>query len=152
MRRRSKKRQAKLDSAPAIRTVSDDRRAAAGQDDASFQEFVRRLPCVVCLKPTVKGDPCHRLARRRFGDWVHDLELGLIGNIYPGCRAHHGEQHDHGRTTFEVEHGIDLRVICRVVGLAYIKGWSAEGLASAARADGYERVDLEQQLDGDLPY
>jgi len=153
MRRRSRKREAALRGRPAIRSVPEahERRARAGAEDLGLQEFVRRLPCVVCRAPTIGGDPAHRLARRRFGDWIEDTELGVIANIYPACRAHHREQHDRGRDTFEANHAVDLRAICVVVGEAYLRGWSAEGLGARAR-DGCLEVEVEDVQDGGLPF
>jgi len=150
MRRRSRKRQAALDDRPAVRDVSEDRRATVGSSDVSFQTFVSRLPCVVCLGHTLGGDPCHRLARRRWGDWL-EVDGELVGNLFPACRAHHREQHDRGIETFARAHGLDLAVICTVVGRAYLDGWSVDGLGTAARA-GYEAVDLTDVRDGGLPF
>ena len=76
---------------------------------------------------------------------------GVIANISPACRAHHSEQHDRGRDTFERARAIDLREVCRLVGEAYLLGWSADGLASRARA-GYESLNVADVVDGGLPY
>ena len=83
MRRRSRKREAALRGRPAIRSVPEphERRARAGAEDLGLQEFVRRLPCVVCRAPTLGGDPAHRLARRRFGDWIEDMQIDPEGRI-----------------------------------------------------------------------
>ncbi len=154
MRRRSRKREQALRDRPAISSIPapSERHARAGAEDLGLQEFVRRLPCVVCRRPTLGGDPCHRLARRRFGDWTEDTELGVIGNIYPGCREHHREQHDSGRGSFEDAHRIDLREICRRIGEAYLRGWSAPGLGARALSVGYMRVDPSDVVDGDVPF
>jgi len=147
----SKKRRAVLEGRSAIRSVSDHREARVGAEDSSFQEFVRRLPCVVCRQPTLGGDPCHRLARRRFGDWVA-VESEVIGNLFPACRLHHREQHDHGRDTFEVSHELRLERVCKVIGLAYCSGWSAEALAAAALGRGYASIDAADVQTGGLPW
>lgn len=150
MRRRSKARAEYLASLPAIAMVSTDREPKHPVDE-SFREFVRRLPCVVCLEPALKGDPCHRGARRRFGDWGELPDKTLVGNIFPACRAHHDEQH-HGIWTFQLRHKLELDRICQIVGDAYRAGWSPEGLGVAARASGYMAVDVTQVLDGELPF
>ena len=75
----------------------------------------------------------------------------MIANIFPACRDHHSEQHDRGVQTFEALHLVDLRAVCRVVGEAYLRGWSADGLASQA-SSGYETVDPGLVVDGELPY
>jgi hypothetical protein len=151
LRRRSKRRQAELDAMPVVTTVSTDR-TPIRPEDASFREFVRRLPCVVCLKPTLGGDPCHLHTKRVAGDWLDDAGE-LVGNIYAGCRQHHAEQHDRGIKTFVRVHGVDLPEACKQIGNAYKLGWSAEGLGAAAiAARGYARVDVEQVLDGELPF
>jgi hypothetical protein len=152
MRRRSRKREAALQDRPAIRSVppANERSAHVGAEDLGLQEFVRRLPCVVCLSHTLGGDPAHRLTRRRFGDWV-ELDGEVVANIYPACRAHHREQHDRGRSTFETAHGVDLLEVCRVVGSAYLLGWSTEGLGAAARS-GYSSVDVSAVVDVEAPF
>jgi hypothetical protein len=153
MRRRSRKREAALRERPAISSVPEphERSACVGAEDLGLQEFVRRLPCVVCRVPTLRGDPAHRLARRRFGDWVEDTEIGVIANIYPACRPHHREQHDRGRDTFEATHAVDLRAICVVVGEAYLLGWSADALGARARS-GYTTIDVFNVDDFGIPY
>lgn len=148
MKRRSSKRQAEIDARPVIPEISDDRSPRRPTDE-SFREFVRRLPCVVCLAPTLRGDPCHRRAKRRFGDWT-EVDGSLVGNIYPACRLHHGEQHNAGIETFAATRSIDLVEICRIVGAAYQLGWSPDGLTVAA-IRGYERVDVNDVIDGELP-
>jgi hypothetical protein len=151
MKRRSPKRQAELDALPAIASVSTDR-TPIRPSDASFREFVRRLPCVVCLVHTLGGDPCHRLGRRRFGDWLGPFELELTGNLYPACRDHHTDQHTAGINTFASGRGIDLAEITLLIGRAYQRGWSADGLGAAALARrGYAGVDVTLVLDGELP-
>ena len=149
MRRRSKKRQAEL-GARGPDEVSDDRTAVEGAEDQSFREFVRRLPCLVCLG-FARSDPCHLRAKRRFGDWL-EVAGTMRGNIFPACRRHHAEQHQRGVETFARAHGLELVEVCRVVGAAYLEGWSEEGLGAAARAGGYERVDSSKVIDGGLPY
>lgn len=136
MRRRSKDRQSRIDEAPAVRSASDHREAVVGAEDESLREFVRRLPCAVCLRPTLGGDPCHRRTKRRFGDWV-EVEGSVIGNIWPGCHAHHREQHDRGVLTFSRKYGLDLMEVCRVVGAAYLAGHEPETLGAAAMGIGY---------------
>ena len=150
LRRRSKRRQAELDARPVVFMVSTDR-SPVRPEDQSFREFVRRLPCVVCLKPTLGGDPCHLHTKRVSGDWLeHDGELG--GNIFPACRLHHGAQHSEGISTFASKRGLDLAAVCLLIGRAYQRGWSADGLAVAALcARGYVDVEVEQVLDGELP-
>ena len=151
LRRRSKRRQTELDELPEIRTIAIDR-TPVRPTDASFREFVRRLPCVVCLKPTLGGDPCHMHTKRVAGDWL-DVDGELVGNIYAGCRTHHAEQHDRGIKTFARARGVDLAAVCKLIGSAYKRGWSAEGLGAAAiAARGYASVDVEQVLDGELPF
>ena len=151
MRRRSKRRQAELDARPVVTTVSSDRTPVRPTDE-SFREFVRRLPCVVCLRPTLGGDPCHLHTKRVAGDWL-ELDGELVGNLFPGCRTHHAEQHDRGVKTFASSHALDLHAVCVVIGRAYQRGWSAEGLGVAAlAARGYEGVDAELVLDGELPF
>lgn len=150
MKRRSAKRQALIDARPVIAEISDDR-TPRRPDDESFREFVRRLPCVVCRAPTLRGDPCHLHARRRFGDWL-ERDGELIGNIYPACRRHHGEQHNEGIESFPRARGLDLDAVCRIVGEAYRLGWSADGLGSEALACGYLHVDVAEVVDSELPY
>jgi len=151
VRRRSARRQAELDALPVVRVVSSDRTPVRPADE-SFREFVRRLPCVVCLQPTLGGDPCHLRTKRVSGDWL-ELDGELVGNMFPGCRTHHGEQHDRGVKTFASTHALDLHAVCVVIGRAYQLGWSAEGLGVAALADrGYAGVDVELVLDGEMPF
>jgi hypothetical protein len=138
MRRSSDKRQAHLDEAPAVRSVSDDRTAVMGAVDESLREFVRRLPCAVCRKPTLGGDPCHLRAKRRFGDWV-EREGKVVGNIFPACNRHHREQHSIGILSFQAIHRIDLDEVTEVVGRAYLEGHEPETLAAAALPRGYVR-------------
>lgn len=151
MKRRSDKATEYLASLPAIAMVSTDRTPKPPVDE-SFREFIRRLPCVVCLEPALKGDPCHRGTRRNHGDWdeLPDSDV-LVGNIFPACRAHHDEQHL-GIFTFQLRRKLDLDKICRVIGEAYQAGWSPDGLGVAARASGYMAVDPTQVIDGELPF
>ncbi len=136
---------------PALPTISMDR-LPIRPEDASFREFVRRLPCVVCLQPTLRGDPCHLHTKRVAGDWI-DEAGELVGNIFAGCRQHHAEQHNRGIKTFARVHDVDLHEVCRLIGSAYKLGWSAEGLGAAAlAARGYARVDVQQLRDGELPF
>ena len=151
MRRRSKRRQAEIDARPVVLTVSSDRTPTRPADE-SFREFVRRLPCVVCLRLTLGGDPCHLHTKRVAGDWL-ELDGQLVGNLFPGCRSHHAEQHDRGIKTFASTHALDLHAVCVVIGRAYQLGWSAEGLGVAAlAARGYAGVDVENVLDGEMPF
>jgi hypothetical protein len=142
MRRRSKKRQRAITEAPAVRSVSDQRTAVAGSVDEDLREFVRRLPCAVCLAPTLGSEPCHVRCKRRFGDWL-EIEGRLVANLYPGCSAHHREQHARGVATFAAAHGIDLLEVGRAVAVAYLDGHEPETLGAAARAHGYvDGLDL----------
>lgn len=136
VRRRSDKRQAHIDEAPAVRSVSDDRTAVVGATDESLREFVRRLPCAVCLRPTLGGDPCHVRAKRRFGDWL-EREGRVVGNLFPGCADHHAEQHRIGVWSFEGRHGVDLAAVAEAVGLAYLAGHEPEAVGAAALRGGY---------------
>jgi len=150
MKRRSKKRQAQIDARPAIATISTDRTPTRPTDE-SYREFVRRLPCVVCCAPTLGGDPCHLHATRRFGDWL-ELDGELVGNIFPACRLHHGAQHSEGIYSFPSSRGLDLDSTVLVIGRAYQRGWSADGLGAAAiNKRGYAAVDVTLVLDGELP-
>lgn len=151
LRRRSKRRQAQLDAMPVVLTVSTDR-TPVQPEDASFREFVRRLPCVVCLEPTLGGDPCHLHTKRVAGDWLeHDGEL--VGNIFPACRLHHGAQHSEGIYTFASKRGLDLDATVLLIGTAYQLGWSADGLGAAAlHAGGYAGVDVKQVDVGEIPF
>jgi len=150
VKRRSEKRQAELDALPAIASVSIER-VPIQPSDASFREFVRRLPCIVCVAPTLGGDPCHRHAVRCSGDWV-ELDGELVGNIFPACRAHHRAQHSEGIASFPAARGLDLANACRLIGRAYQRGWSADGLGAAALARrGYSGIDVAIVLDGELP-
>jgi len=151
MKRVSDKRRAEFAARPAIPTVSEDRTPVRPIDE-SFREFVRRLPCVVCLKPTLGGDPCHRKTKRVSGDWL-DVGGELSGNIYPACREHHVEQHSYGIATFAGGHSLKLAKVCKAVGEAYTLGWSSDALGVEARArGGYTRVSLADVGSGELPY
>ncbi len=150
IRPRSVKRQAQLDALPAISSVSDSR-TPVQPVDGNFREFVRRLPCIVCLKPTLGGDPCHLHTKRVAGDWL-DEAGELVGNIFAGCRDHHAEQHNRGIKTFAQVHGVDLPAVCKLIGAAYKLGWSADGLGAAAIARrGYAAIDVEAVVSGELP-
>jgi len=150
MRRRSKRRQAVLEAIPVLPTISTDR-TPIRPEDPSFREFVRRLPCVVCLKPTLGGDPCHLHTKRVAGDWLeHDGEF--VGNIFPACRVHHSAQHSEGIYSFQISRGLDLHATVSLIGKAYQRGWSADGLGAAAIIRrGYMGVDVTLVLDGELP-
>ena len=131
-------------------TISTDR-TPVRPEDGSFREFVRRLPCVVCIKPTLGGDPCHLHTKRVAGDWL-EHEGEFAGNIFPACRVHHGAQHSEGISTFANKRGLDLDAVCLLIGRAYQHGWSADGLGSAALSKrGYVGVDVSAVLDGELP-
>jgi hypothetical protein len=159
MRRRSKKRQAVIDAIPAVASIPEHRTATVGAVDEGLREFCRRLPCVVDLGKRgpdgahshAGGDPCHRAAKRVHGDWV-EHEGRVIGNIFPACRRHHGEQHSHGVESF----GRALIEVCEAVGQAYLAGWSPEGLGAAAKsAGGYDKIaraELERGDVGELPF
>jgi hypothetical protein len=150
VKRRSAKRQAQIDERPAIASVSLDRTPLCPTDE-SFREFIRRLPCVVCIKPTLGGDPCHLHTSRVSGDWL-EQDGELVGNIFPACRLHHGAQHSEGIYTFPSARGLDLDAVCSLIGRAYRRGWSADGLGAAAvRVRGYVGVDVEAVLSGELP-
>jgi hypothetical protein len=150
IRRRSAKRQAQIDERPAIASVSVDRTPICPTDE-SFREFIRRLPCVVCIKPTLGGDPCHLHTSRVSGDWL-EQDGELVGNIFPACRLHHGAQHSEGIYTFPLARGLDLDATVLLIGRAYRRGWSADGLGAAAlRVRGYAGVDVNLVLDGELP-
>jgi hypothetical protein len=150
IRPRSRKRQDQIDARPAIASISLDRTPIVPTDE-SFREFIRRLPCVACIKPTLAGDPCHLHTSRVSGDWV-ELNGELVGNIFPACRMHHGEQHSEGIYTFPNARGLDLDVVCSLIGDAYRRGWSADGLGAAALAKrGYAGVDVTAVLSGELP-
>jgi hypothetical protein len=151
MKRRSPKRQATIDARPAIATISDSREPVRPHDE-NLREFVRRLPCVVCMAPTLRGDPCHWRTVARHGDWL-EVDGVAVGNIFPGCRLHHAEQHQVGIRSWPARHGLDLGPISAAVGRAYLGGWSADGLAAAVlTAKCYTRVDLSLRLDGGLPF
>lgn len=152
LRRRSKRRQAELDAMPVVLTVSTDR-TPVRPEDASFREFVRRLPCVVCLKPTLGGDPCHLHTKRVAGDWLEQADGELVGNIFPACRLHHGAQHSEGIYTFASKRGLNLDATVLLIGKAYQLGWSADGLGAAALCvRGYVGVDVSAVLAGELPF
>jgi hypothetical protein len=150
MKRRSKKRAAVLAALPAIAMISTDRTPKLPTDE-SFREFIRRLPCVVCCKPTLGGDPCHLHTSRVSGDWL-EVDGELVGNIFPACRVHHGAQHSEGIYSFPISRGIDLDATVLVIGRAYRLGWSPDGLGVAAmKKRGYAAVDVTLVLDGELP-
>jgi hypothetical protein len=150
VRRRSPKRQAVIVERPVIASVSLDRTPICPTDE-SFREFIRRLPCVVCCRPTLGGDPCHLHTSRVSGDWL-EVDGELVGNIFPACRLHHGAQHSEGIYTFPSARGLDLDATVLLIGKAYRLGWSADGLGAAAlRVRGYVGVDVSAVLDGELP-
>jgi hypothetical protein len=150
VKRRSAKRQAQLDERPAIAMISTDRTPKLPTDE-SFREFVRRLPCVVCCKPTLGGDPCHLHTSRVSGDWL-EVDGEIVGNIFPACRMHHGAQHSEGIYSFPSSRGLALDATVLVIGRAYQRGWSADGLGAAAiNKRGYAAVDVTLVLDGELP-
>jgi hypothetical protein len=150
VKRRSTKRQALLDALPAIASISPDRTPVVPAD-ASYREFVRRLPCVVCLVPTLGGDPCHLHTQRNAGDWI-ELDGRLVGNIFPACRLHHREQHSAGFERFAAARDLDMPAICQLIGSAYRRGWSADGLGAAALLRrGYSDINLDRMLTGELP-
>lgn len=97
------------------------------------------------------GDPCHRKAKRVHGDWV-ELEGRVVGNIFPACRIHHVEQHVVGIKSF----GHRVLEACEAIGVAYLAGWSPEGLGAAAKAaGGYDRIargELERGDIGEMPF
>ena len=66
--------------------------------DMGFREWIRTRDCVVvmCQNPAL----CAHLPRvRRHGDKE---------NCLPVCDAHHKEQHDMGRWSWALKHGLDL--------------------------------------------
>jgi hypothetical protein len=150
VRRRSRKRQGQIAALPATASISLDRSPVRPVDE-SFREFIRRLPCVVCCKPTLGGDPCHLHTSRVSGDWL-TVDGEFVGNIFPACRLHHGAQHSEGIYSFTNARGIDLAATVLLIGMAYRRGWSADGLGAAAlRVRGYVGVDVSAVLDGELP-
>ena len=150
MKRRSEKRQAQIDARPAIASISTGRTPKLPTDE-SFREFIRRLPCVVCCKPTLGGDPCHLHTSRVSGDWL-ERDGEFVGNIFPACRLHHGAQHSEGIYSFPSARRLDLDTTVLVIGRAYQRGWSADGLGAAAtNKRGYAAVDVTLVLDGELP-
>lgn len=150
MKRRSKKRAAQIATLPAIAMISTDRMPVLPTDE-SFREFIRRLPCVVCCKPTLGGDPCHLHTSRVSGDWL-EVDGELVGNIFPACRLHHGAQHSEGIYSFPSSRGLDLDATVLVIGRAYRLGWSPDGLGvEAIQKRGYAAVDVTLVLDGELP-
>ena len=151
MKRRSEKRQAQIDERPAIAMISTDRTPKLPTDE-SFREFIRRLSCVVCIKPTLGGDPCHLHTSRVSGDWL-EVDGELVGNIFPACRLHHREQHSDGFVRFAGARGLDMPEVCKLIGRAYQRGWSADGLGAAALARrGYSDIELNLELSGELPF
>lgn len=117
MRRRSRKASRGLVGRPAIRSIPDKREAVECAVDEGLREFVRRLPCAVCLAHTIGSQACHVGARRRHGDWVYSHEReSLDGNLWPGCADHHGEEHQHGVMTFQESHRLSRANVARVIG------------------------------------
>jgi len=78
----------------------------------AYRAWIRTFPCVV---PGCEGaaEPCHVIRKSQGGDDV--------GNLYPGCRRHHDEQHEHGTLgPFERKYGLDLAQIAA----GYGEGWA----------------------------
>ena len=78
-----------------------------GRRCPAYRAWIRTFPCVVpgCPRLTVC---CHVKSQGAAGDDV--------GDCFPGCRAHHDEQHAHGLDTFQVQYGLDLEAISAAYG------------------------------------
>lgn len=71
-------------------------------DPDSYEDRVRWMPCVVCLKfgTRHRAEVAHVKSRGAGG--------GIAGNVVPLCRFHHIAQHQQGIQSFQEEYGIDL--------------------------------------------
>ena len=66
--------------------------------------LARFLPCCVpTCHATPPSDPCHVRSRGAGGK--------DRANVFPACRRHHREQHDHGVETFAARHSLVLEVV-----------------------------------------
>ncbi len=136
-----KRREAWAERAAVV--VSDGPRVPVLPEDHAFRQWVSELVCAVGLNRCRNCDPAHRKTKRVNGDWL-ECKGGLEGNIMPLCRTHHDEQHRVGIETFASTHRLDLVELCRVVGEAYARGWTAFALTAAAQSRGsYPSIDLD---------
>lgn len=84
----------------------------------AYREWIRSLPCILvgreghtCWSPEKVSDACHVESKAR--------GAGDAGNLYPGCRRAHQEEHNYGRKSFEAFWGVKLREIAGALWLKY---------------------------------
>lgn len=87
--------------------------------DASHEDFIRALPCVICGDNTTTEAAHISYADMRYGKFGRgkgQKEESIW--IVPLCGAHHREQHDAGEKPFWRAEGIDP---CRIAAALYIR-------------------------------
>ena len=101
------------------------RKRSKAKADAAYERnygplaaFVREYRCCVCK--STETFACHVKGKRAYGAWLTCPHTGdRIGNIYPACKTHHDEQHDHGIKTFEAKYGFSLSGLAADLGRAF---------------------------------
>lgn len=84
--------------------------------DQARRAFVRTFPCAPCLAAGLRQQTrtlaCHLKSRGASGVDA--------GNLWPGCNAHHQEQHVTGIVTFQKRYRINLARICGRIEQGYL--------------------------------
>lgn len=86
----------------------------------AFVTWIHRAPCSIPGCDARDVEQAHAKSRAAGGTWEDTLPL---------CRDHHREQHDIGLLTFERKHGVDLRLIARMVQRAWADQQQFPGVA-----------------------
>lgn len=94
---------------PAHASASRRRRRARAEDFGPLADFARTLPCLV-VGCTGTVEAAHVQSRGAGGHAWRDEAGVKIGNIAPLCHAHHAEQHQIGRVTFDRRHLFAVRL------------------------------------------
>lgn len=120
-----KRHKIRVRSTPKVRTneQGQPRERFEGLRNEEYRDWIRGLPCIlqgrtnasgrvhVCWHPERCSDACHVESKAR--------GAGDVGNLYPGCRVAHRDEHDFGRKSFEREWSVNLREIAGALWLTY---------------------------------
>jgi hypothetical protein len=81
-------------------------RRTSERGDPEYRAWISTFACQVCGK-SAPSECCHITGKRLLPRGPERDR----GKCYPGCHAHHAEQHAHGIQTFQRKYGLDLPLI-----------------------------------------